>query len=210
MTDHGELRRRVAEGLAFAHTRMNAGVSKTLEATSFLYALVELLAERGLVSIDELDARREQVAERLVARLQASGEGVVIQEPEADKYAFSGEAEVDCPSLLPLCKAACCRLPFALSKQDIREGIVRWDLGRPYLNERGGDGYCTHIDRDTRLCSIRDARPVPCRAFDCRDDPRIWADFEARIPNPNLDHPDWPRTELPQADAHPRPQDRSA
>ena len=32
-----------------------------------------------------------------------------------------------------LCKASCCRLPFALSRQDVEEGIVRWDLGQPYL-----------------------------------------------------------------------------
>jgi hypothetical protein len=34
---------------------------------------------------------------------------------------------------------------------------------------------------------------VPCRAFDCRQDRRIWLDFEARIVNPLIERPDWPR-----------------
>lgn len=197
MNDSEALRSQVADGLAFVHERMNAGVARSLESTSFLYALVELLDERGVITIDELDERCEPVADRLVERLQARGEGVLIQEGLQDKYDFDGEVEIDCPSRIPLCKASCCRLPFALSKQDVREGIVRWEFGRPYLNERGEDGYCTHLDGGTRMCSIREHRPVPCRAFDCRNDPRIWVDFERRIPNPNLGRPDWPQSELP-------------
>jgi hypothetical protein len=27
-------------------------------------------------------------------------------------------------------------------------------------------------------------RPGACRAYDCRHDPRVWIDFEARIPAP--------------------------
>ena len=68
----------------------------------------------------------------------------MFQDPEYDKYAFEHAAEIDCASRVHLCKAACCRLPFALSNQDVREGIVRWDLGQPYLIEHASDGYCTH------------------------------------------------------------------
>jgi hypothetical protein len=191
-----ELRHDVAEGIAYAHARLNATTGRMLDASAFLYALVELLSERGLVSIPELDARKDEVGERLVAQLEERGGGVVVQDPELDKYAFEGEVEIDCPSLIPLCQAACCKLPWALSKQDVREGVVRWELGRPYLNERRGDGYCCHNDAQTRLCTIREHRPVPCRAFDCRNDRRIWVDFERRIPNPNIGQPDWPASEL--------------
>jgi hypothetical protein len=194
--EQGDLRQQVAGGLAFAHTRLNATVARALESTSFLYALIELLSEHGLVSIEELDTRREVVGERLGNRLRAGGEGVVVQDPEIDKYEFGeGEVEIDCLSRLHLCKAACCRLPWALSKQDVYEGIVRWDFSQPYLNERGPDGYCTHLERGTCLCSIREHRPVPCRAFDCRSDPRIWVDFEEGVPNPRLEDPDWPMCE---------------
>lgn len=194
-----ELRHHVAEGIAYAHARLNATTGRMLDASAFLYALVELLSERGLISIDELDARKDEVGERLVAQLEERGGGVVVQDPELDKYAFEGEVEIDCPSLIPLCQAACCKLPWALSKQDVREGVVRWELGRPYLNERRADGYCCHNDAQTRLCTIREHRPVPCRAFDCRSDRRIWVDFERRIPNPNIGGPDWPASELEHA-----------
>ena len=117
-----DLRQEVAEGLLYAHSRLNANTSKTLEAASFLYALVELLNERGLISIEELDERKRVVGQRLAEGLMAQGMGVALQEPEYDKYTFQEEAKVDCASLLHLCHAACCRLPFALSKQDIREG----------------------------------------------------------------------------------------
>jgi hypothetical protein len=90
-----------------------------------------------------------------------------------------------------LCQAACCRLPFALSKQDVREGIVLWDLGQPYLIEHGSDGHCSHLDRATRGCTIHAQRPVPCRGFDCRSDKRIWLDFVGRIPNPAVERTDW-------------------
>ncbi len=54
-------RREVAEGLLYTHTRINDSTKKTLEAASFLYALIELLNEKGLVSIEELDERKKQV-----------------------------------------------------------------------------------------------------------------------------------------------------
>jgi hypothetical protein len=41
---------------------------KTLEATSFLYAMIELLNEKGLISIEEMDERKKQVAGHLVKK----------------------------------------------------------------------------------------------------------------------------------------------
>jgi hypothetical protein len=39
---------------------------------------------------------------------------------------------VDCRSRLPICGAACCKLSFALSVQEVEAGILKWDLGWPY------------------------------------------------------------------------------
>jgi Fe-S-cluster containining protein len=113
--------------------------------------------------------------------------GVMLQQPEIDKYTFEGGAEIDCENRVHLCKAACCRLRFALSRQDVEEGIVKWDLSRPYVIQRGTDGYCGHFERGSRSCTIYQQRPVPCRAYDCRGDKRIWADFENRIVSPELE-----------------------
>lgn len=185
------LRQGMAEGLLYTHSRLTANSRKTLEAASFLYALVELLDEKGLITIEELDTRKQVVAQRLAQQVQEQQIGAVFQDPEYDKYAFESEVRIDCENRVPLCQAACCRLPFALSKQDVREGIVLWDLGQPYLIEHGADGYCSHLDPGTRGCTIHANRPVPCRGFDCRNDKRIWLDFAGRIPNPDVERPDW-------------------
>lgn len=188
-----ELRQEVAEGLLYAHRRGNANTTKTLEAASFLYALVELMSEKGLITVEELDERKRVVGQRLAQQFSENGMGVMLQDPEYDKYTFQGGVEIDCENRVHLCKVACCRLPFALSKQDVREGIVRWNLGQPYLIDQGKDGCCTHLDRDTFGCTVYKNRPVPCRAFDCRNDKRIWLDFEGKIANPVVDRPDWPQ-----------------
>jgi Fe-S-cluster containining protein len=63
---------------------------------------------------------------------------------------------------------------------------MRWELSEPYLNRQGHDRYCSHLDRGTRRCSIYDQRPGICRTYDCRQDKRIWQDFEQGIINPDL------------------------
>jgi hypothetical protein len=123
----------LSSGLLNTHTRINDNTTKTLESASFLYALIELLNEKGMLTIEELDERKKQVAERLVRKFVESGIGLMYQDPEYDKYSFEHEARVDCQSRLHICKAICCRFPFALSKQDMEERIIRWDFGRPYL-----------------------------------------------------------------------------
>ncbi len=180
--------REMSEGLLYIHTRINSNTAKTLEAASFLYALIEILNEKGLLTFEELDERKKQVAERLVRKFVESGMGLVYQDPEEDKYAFEKESFVDCANRLHACKAICCKLPFALSKQDVKEGIVNWEFARPYLIAHGEDGYCVHLDRDTFQCKVREHRPVPCRGFGCQDNERwhVWADFEKMILNPGF------------------------
>ena len=116
----------------------------------------------------------------------------MLRNLEHDKYTFEGTPPIDCAERVSICHAACCRLPFALSKQDVHEGIVRWNLGQPYMIDHGDDGYCSHLDHGTCACTIYANRPVPCRGFDCRSDQRIWLDFEARVANPDIERPDWP------------------
>lgn len=182
-----DFRGEVAGGLRYAHTRANANTAKVLEVASFAYAAIEMLAEKGLISIEELDRRKEVISQRLVEKFREEGIGAAYQDPEHDKYSFEGSVEIDCASRLPLCKAACCRLRFALSRQDVEEGVVQWDFSHPYFIASGEDGYCRHLDRGRMGCSIHERRPVPCRAYDCRRDKRIWSDFERRVVSPELD-----------------------
>lgn len=120
--------------------------------------------------------------QQMVKKFVESKIGLLYQDPECDKYTFEHEAEVDCQSRRHLCKAVCCKFPFALSKQDVVEGVIRWEFGRPYLIAHGADGYCVHLDRESYRCTVWEQRPVPCRGFDCEDNEKwkVWADYGDR------------------------------
>ena len=182
------LRNEVASGLMYAHGRDNANTSKVLEVASFSYALIELLMERGVISVEELDERKRQVGQRLSEKFAEKGMGVALTNDEQDKYAYEGSVEIDCENRIALCRGACCRLSFALTVQDLEEGSVRWDLGRPYMIRHDEDGYCHHVERTTKRCGVYGQRPVVCRAYDCRKDTRIWEDFENRVVSPTLEN----------------------
>ncbi len=139
---------------------MNFNTNKTLEAASCLYALIELLNEKGLISIEELDERKKQVAERMVKKFAESGIRLMYQDPEYDKYTFEHKTQIDCQNRLPICKAICCKFPYALSRQDVDEGLIRWEFGRPCLIAHGADGYCVQFrSQDVPVYSLR---PSPC------------------------------------------------
>ena len=182
-----EFRKEIVGGLTYTHSHANANTHRALETATFLFALVEVLAEKGVLTIEELDARKDEIADRVQRRFLSKGMGVVLQEPEQDKYAFAAEAQVDCENRVHLCKAACCRMLFPLSRQDIAERIVMWDLEAPYLIGQTEDGWCRHLDRAACKCTVREHRPIPCRAYECRNDPRIWSDFANYTINPDLD-----------------------
>jgi Fe-S-cluster containining protein len=103
--------------------------------------------------------------------------------PVVDKYEVTLADPPPCRELLPLCHGRCCTLRFSLSTQDLDEGVIRWDYGRPYMiRQRGSDGQCVHNHPATHVCTVYEHRPAPCRSYHCRDDKRIWKDYERRIP----------------------------
>ncbi len=183
-----EIRKDLCEGLLYAHARSNFNTTKILEAVAFLYAMAEMLNEKGLLSIEELDKRKREVAKAVVDMFIQSGVSLIYQDPEYDKYNYKQEAHVDCRSRMHICKSICCKLPHALSRQDVSEGIIRWEFKRPYLIAHGADGYCVHLDRKTFDCTAYANRPVACRGFDCRNTERwhIWQDYDKEILNPEL------------------------
>src|SRR4051794_26029497 len=83
---------------------------------------------------------------------------------------------IDCGARLPVCKAVCCRLRFALTVEEIESGLVKWELGQPYFNRQNAEGYCHRWDGG---CTIYHERPSPCRLYSCEHDDRIWKDFDA-------------------------------
>jgi hypothetical protein len=79
---------------------------------------------------------------------------------------------------MPICQAVCCKLEFALTREEVLAGRVQWDLAHPFFVDRAANGYCVHNDRRTGGCMVYADRPSICRRWSCANDPRIWTDFE--------------------------------
>jgi Fe-S-cluster containining protein len=166
-----ELERQVERGNVFAHAVLSEHASRAGENEAIIRGLVELLIEREVVSPDELVAAVDAV--------RAETRGDVDIAIRLDDEGQAG-APVDCEARLHICKAVCCRLRFPLSVDEVESGgPIKWDLGRPYFNRHGEDGYCHQSAPETHACQIYDDRPSPCRQYSCVGDERIWKDFDA-------------------------------
>ena len=126
---------------------------------AMLTALSDLLVERGLLDREEIEARKQAAAQALQREYLSQGMGTAMQDFGVSKYQFHLSAEVDCASKIHLCRAACCRLPLALSREDVREGVMQWDPGQPYMIARGEDGFCVHMDCETARRTVYEQRP---------------------------------------------------
>jgi Fe-S-cluster containining protein len=175
----------VVRALVHVHDKLALGLTKNQELAAHVYALTEALIAAGLVKLDEIEERKVRAAELMMESARAHWEGAEILDDTTDKYTVDGPA-IDCAARIHLCGAACCRLHFHLSRQDLEEAVVRWDVGRPYRIRHRTDGTCHHCDSTTKACDIHAQRPLVCRRFDCRGDARIWEDFDARVPSPKL------------------------
>ena len=182
----------VLHGLLYAHHRANANTAALHETSSTLDAVVELLVAEGILDAGRLQGARAHTALKRERQFHERGMAVAMQDFEQSKYEFDGGPAIDCEARMHLCGAACCKLPVALSKEDVEEGVLRWELGRPYLLLHDADHQCHHLDRRTGRCAAYGERPIPCRAYDCRHDDRIWVDFEAGVVNPAIHEPGWP------------------
>lgn len=176
------LQRDLQRGLRFAHVMMSINQLEGREGTIFARALAELMVGKGMIAQEELQTMMDQVREQMEA---VPTPKVMLSRTE-DKYTAEHTVLLDCASRIHICKAKCCTLTFYLTDQDLDEGIVRWDYGRPYWIQKREDDYCVHCDPETSRCRVHQSRPYVCRAYDCRNDERIWVDFERMIPNPEL------------------------
>jgi len=177
--------REILDGFLYSYRQLDTNSVKLFEASASLYALIELLTAKGLISRDELDQYKKAVKEQLSASFKEAQIGVRVRRDEINKYDLSTAVNVDCAERIHLCHGACCSFEYPLTMQDIKEG-VRWSLGRPFMNAHGSDGYCVHWQHDCARCSIYESRPVVCRQYDCSHDPRVWLDFDKMIINPDL------------------------
>lgn len=178
-SDQPVARNELEEALRFIN---HAAMQTTLSNADFvatLTALVETLVARGVVPPAEFEKRRQRALDAAAHRQQ---ENPIVRFGDAvDKYGLKDLPDIDCASIIPICKARCCRLSVFCSAQDLDEGVVKWDYSKPYQIRKRDDGYCVHSETETRRCGIYDKRPGICRTYDCRDDRRIWRDFDKRL-----------------------------
>jgi Fe-S-cluster containining protein len=143
-----------------------AELGKRFEMLVTLLQWAEVLTPQHLRMMQQL---RPAVANRRV-RLSVVTDKRAVASPD-----------VDCASLAPLCKVRCCRtLDVELAREDLQDGL-QWEIEAPYLLARGHDG-CTYLG--AQGCTVYERRPAVCRSYDCREDSRVWIDFERRLPAP--------------------------
>lgn len=66
------------------------------------------------------------------------------------------------------CQTFCCRL---LVRRDAPANNSGGDCGTSSrFIDKGKDGYCVYLNRDTKLCRIWEQRPSVCQGYDCNFD----------------------------------------
>jgi hypothetical protein len=120
---------------------------------------------------------------RMAKRIQAD-RGIKIRLSMVDDKYTVESPDIDCASRIPLCGARCCSFEVALSKQDLLEQKLPFVIDHPYLLPRDpASKRCACMDAEG-ACTAYEHRPATCRTYDCREDARVWIDYEARIPAP--------------------------
>ena len=180
--DHPE-RWELEQGLKFNHIVGDALRNELAACNAHVFAIIDLLVRKGITSFREMEDLRKENDERASNSLELVPPVYLM--PIENKYDPELYNEVECADRVHLCGAACCRVPFPLSVQDLEEGNIRWDYFRPYTIARRTDGACVHLGEDGQ-CTIYEQRPAFCRHFDCRRDESIWVDFENMVVHPNV------------------------
>lgn len=179
-----QMEKKLSKGLIFANHMSSFNQENIKGNNALLHSLIEILISKGFIHLHELEERKEKVIESFGKNNEHMPKVHLVETP--DKYTQGNEVCIDCENCHVICKGVCCKLWFALSVQDINEGIVKWDYMQPYGIARDKNGYCIHRDRSNHKCTVYENRPLVCKAYDCRQDRRIWIDFEKKIINQDL------------------------
>ncbi len=171
-----EMDRQMEKASLFTHTVLSEQITRLNETDAFLYGLIDYLIQKGVVLPEELQEVVSQVKRELIEKKDYATLGAVIRiDSEEEDIPYE---PVNCDERIHICKAICCKLSFALSSEEIELGVIKWDLGKPYQIRHKINGYCSHINDNSKCCSVYSSRPSVCRTYSCSKDKRIWTDFE--------------------------------
>lgn len=148
------------------------------ELAAALETLLTILAKKG-----ELDEGHLRVIQKLRKHAKLIETPQIAIDGTTTKREVEN-SEVDCGARMHLCHGRCCSFNLALSKEDLREGKLEWQIDKPYYLAKDRAGYCVYQQKDTGFCGTYENRPATCRRYDCRDDARVWIDYEKMIPAP--------------------------
>ena len=175
------LRSDLEEALRFLNHNARAGRLAHADVAATLTALVETLVAHGLLPPAEYERRRQRALDaQKLALIEEQPPRCASAKPSTSTRCAICRTSTARRSF-PICKARCCTLTVYCSAQDLDERVVQWDYSQPYRIRKREDGYCAHSEPETRRCGIYDKRPAICRTYDCRQDKRIWIDFDKRI-----------------------------
>ncbi len=148
------------------------------ELASVIETLLQILRQKA-----ELGDGHLRMIEKLRRHAKLATTPKIDLDNTSDKYELESKP-IDCESLMHLCHGRCCGFEVVLSRQDLAEGKLEWVIDKPYHLPKKPTGFCIYQNNDTGFCGNYEHRPAICRRYDCRDDKRVWLDFENRIPAP--------------------------
>jgi hypothetical protein len=147
--------------------------------------LQDLLHERTGISRAEIEQyRREKTLELFLQEEYWTGLNVSIARGNGNKG--DGTQHVNCRERRRYCGGACCFIGFSLTVDEIKEGIIGWDEDHPFKIKHNESSACIHWNFKTKGCEIYEDRPIVCRQYSCKDDRRIWLNYEEKVINPKL------------------------
>jgi len=201
--DVAELDRQLERGSLFTQATLDRSFRRLNNAEALLSRVIDRLVANGLVTEDELGVTLEDADQEDVdppdpddppAPASIGWPSIALRIDAGEEPA---PAVVDCDARMHICRAVCCKLKFPLSPTEVEGGIVKWDIGHPYVIRHASTGYCVHNDRATARCGVYADRPGVCSRYSCAGDSRIWSDFDAMV----LNH-EWLDSHLSANDLH--------
>ena len=123
---------------------------------------------------EALKSADRTIRQRAAAILVSWGtrDAIELLYSHASKYDVPA-AKVDCETgMRSGCGVICCRVMFArITPEDIAEGIEEHP-GMPGFARVTPNG-CYALEQETNRCTIWEKRPITCRIFNCKTDPRF-------------------------------------
>jgi Fe-S-cluster containining protein len=143
------------------------------------------LVKRALVSLGQVGVmERQRIEKELILELfppkhAPSGLGVVVAH-----HKNQDSVELDCEKRIPVCQQACCRIfNIHLNSEEAESGRFDWNPRMPYTMLKNHLG-CTYLSQGK--CLIYHHRPKTCFTYSCKNDRRIWEDYEKMVLNSSL------------------------